>query len=108
MSAIDVRKQVIKAIKRFDFDDYGLHDVDPKSQYAEWVPDLADAIVKALGPRPTIRLKRPNDEALEVWVGRKLVASANHDEHGWSGVDAVESTAVAIARALGGEVADRG
>jgi hypothetical protein len=39
------RKAAIKAIKKFPWDDYGLDDVDPRSEYAEWVPALADAVV---------------------------------------------------------------
>ncbi len=39
---------IIGAIKAFDFDDYGLDEVDPRSEYAEWVPDLARAIAYAL------------------------------------------------------------
>lgn len=36
------------AIKEFPFWDYGLNDVDPESEYAEWVPDLAQKIAQAL------------------------------------------------------------
>lgn len=36
------------AILDFDFEGYGLHDVDPTSEYAEWVGDLAAAIAGAL------------------------------------------------------------
>lgn len=43
---------IIGAIKDFDFDDYGLDAVDPWSEYAEWVPDLARAIAASLAPVP--------------------------------------------------------
>jgi hypothetical protein len=36
------------AIRNFDFDDYGMDDVDPTSEYAEWVPDLATKIEAAV------------------------------------------------------------
>lgn len=54
----------------------------------------------------TIELDRPDDEHLQVVVNGFVVAEANHDEHGWSGMDAVEKTAVAVARALGGTVTE--
>ncbi|WUH94605.1 hypothetical protein OG900_33620 [Streptomyces sp. NBC_00433] len=47
MSAIDA---VTAAIKAFDFEDYGLHEVDPTSEYAEWVPVLAAAVHAACRP----------------------------------------------------------
>lgn len=74
----------------------------------------ATVILDHLGARllrkapPTVTLRRPDDELLEVRIGRRLIAAANHDEHGWSGMDAVERTAVAVARACGAEVQDRG
>lgn len=41
---------VTAAIKAFDFEDYGLHEVDPNSEYAEWVPALAAAVAAAARP----------------------------------------------------------
>lgn len=37
-----------QAIRDFAFDNYGMDEVDPKSEYAEWVPDLAAAVEKAI------------------------------------------------------------
>jgi hypothetical protein len=51
-----------------------------------------------------ITVRRPDDDHVEILVNGKVVATANHDEHGWSGMDAVVSTACAVARALGGQV----
>ncbi|MBQ1061317.1 hypothetical protein [Micromonospora sp. C41] len=48
---------------------------------------------------PTITIERPDDEHIEIHVNGEVIASANHDEHGWSGMDAVERTALAVARA---------
>jgi hypothetical protein len=45
---VTARDKVIEAIKQFRFWNYGMDDVDPKSPYAEWVPDLADEILAAL------------------------------------------------------------
>ena len=39
---------ITAAIKAFKFWDYGLDATDPNSEYAEWVPDLAAAIHKAV------------------------------------------------------------
>jgi hypothetical protein len=44
---------------------------------------------------------RTDDEHLTVEVDGAEVAHANHDEHGWSGMDAVEKTARGIAEAAG-------
>lgn len=47
------RDAVVNAIKRFDYDDYGMDGVsyaledDPDAQ--EWVGDLANAVIRALG-----------------------------------------------------------
>lgn len=89
------------AIKAFDWHNYGLDEVDPNDKHAAWVPALTASIVAALGKPAKVKITRPNDEQLVVRVNGREVASANHDEHGWSGMDAVESTAVAIARACG-------
>lgn len=51
-----------------------------------------------------VTVSRANDEQVEILVDGKVVASANYDEHGWSGMDAVVAAACAVARALGGEV----
>lgn len=44
----DLQAAVEQAIRDFKFWDYGLDVVDPNSEYAEWVPDLAKAIVGAI------------------------------------------------------------
>lgn len=55
-------------------------------------------------PTGQVAVRYLDDEHLEVVVDGKVVASADHDEHGWSGMDAVVATAYAVARALGGQV----
>lgn len=39
---------ITAAIKAFPFWNYGLDEADPNSEYAEWVPDLAQAIQQAI------------------------------------------------------------
>lgn len=55
--------------------------------------------------KPVVSIERPDDETIQVYVNGESIISANHDEHGWSGMDAVEKTALAVARACGAEVA---
>jgi predicted cobalt transporter CbtA len=57
-------------------------------------------------PLPTVEFRRPDDERLELLVNGREVAWANHDEHGWSGMDAFEKAAVAIVKAFGGEIGE--
>lgn len=57
--------------------------------------------VSSLPDAPTIEIRRPHDDVLQVVIDGEVVAEANHDEHGWDGMDAVEKTALAVARALG-------
>ncbi len=56
--------------------------------------------------RPTITIGRPDDDVIDIYVNGQRVASANHDDHGWTGTDAVEKTALAIARACGARIND--
>jgi hypothetical protein len=49
---------------------------------------------------PAVAIERPDDDHIEIYVGGELVASAEHDEHGRSGMAAVEKTALAVDRAL--------
>ena len=55
----------------------------------------------------TVTIVRYMDRRIAVEVDGEEVASANYDEHGWSGLDAVEKTAVAVARAAGLAVDER-
>lgn len=41
-----------------------------------------------------------NDEHLVITLGGQEVASASHDEHGWAGMEAVQTTAEAVYKAL--------
>lgn len=48
----DPTEAVASAIRDFPFDNYGLDDVDPTDENAEWVEDLAAAIVDHLLENP--------------------------------------------------------
>jgi hypothetical protein len=52
------------------------------------------------GPGQELEIREPDDDHLEVWVGGQEVSRANYDEHGRSGMAAVQATAEAIHRAL--------
>ncbi len=53
-----------------------------------------------------ISIIHTDDDHLHIEVNGEPVAYANHDEHGWSGMDAVKNTATAIGAAAGIEVTD--
>lgn len=57
-------------------------------------------------PLPVVEFRRPHDERIDLYVNGKQVASANHDEHGWAGVDAFEQMAMVLVKAFGGEIAE--
>jgi hypothetical protein len=46
-------------------------------------------------------LYRPDEERLSVHLNGQYVTSANHDEHGWEGIDKLETTVNRIAEILG-------
>lgn len=47
-----------------------------------------------------IKFIREDDEQLVIELDGQYVGGANHDEHGWSGMDAVEDAVTAIAKQL--------
>jgi hypothetical protein len=56
--------------------------------------------VASAGPGQELEIRQPDDEHVEVWIGGREVASANYDEHGWSGMAAVQTTAENVHKAL--------
>lgn len=69
-----------------------------------------EALIELHEDNPSLRLtvQRPDDEHLVVKIGDHEVAGANHDEHGWDGIQVVEETARAVHRAvLARVIADR-
>lgn len=62
---------ITAAIREFSWDNYGLDDVDPENEFAEWVPALAGAIHQAVSPgavRDPQVLARFRDEEGGVWL----------------------------------------
>lgn len=47
-----------------------------------------------------LTLDSPDDETLIISVGGVEVATVNHDEHGWAGMDAARTVAEGVHRAL--------
>lgn len=54
----------------------------------------------------TLYLKYPDDEHLEIIYQGDVLVSANHDQHGWEGMEGIAGTAKAVAAALGHPVKD--
>jgi hypothetical protein len=55
------------------------------------------------GPAPAnavLKVDGPDDETLIISVGGVEVATANHDEHGWSGMELAQRTAEGVHRAV--------
>ncbi len=85
----------------------------PWDKLEEYQRQLALAIVNDLIARGTLSkheqvtsadtalgIENPDDQTLIISVGGVEVATANHDEHGWAGMEAVQETAEAVHRAL--------
>lgn len=47
-----------------------------------------------------------DDETLEVWVDDEMIGSVNHDQHGWAGMEAVETLVKELAFALNLDLID--
>lgn len=57
-------------------------------------------------PLPVVEIRRPHDEIIDLFIDGREVASANHDDHGWSGMAAFEKLAVTLVRAFGSEITE--
>lgn len=55
-------------------------------------------------PEHIINFERANDEELVVWLDGQELASANHDDHGWAGMEALEQAMRTTATRLGWKV----
>jgi hypothetical protein len=51
-------------------------------------------------------ISRPNDDTAEYALDGAHLITANHDEHGWSGMEAIEKLVNAIAEKIGARVAE--
>lgn len=80
-------------------------DETPEPEFVDPFAALAK-FGQAFASKRKVDIRRPDDEHLEVVVNGEVVATANHDEHGWDGMGAVERTALAVARALGVDLGD--
>jgi hypothetical protein len=61
-----------------------------------------------MGKKRKVVLREHGDSrGVIVEVDGEEVASANYDEHGWSGIDAVENTVMSICRTFGIAMDDR-
>lgn len=47
-----------------------------------------------------IEIERPDDETMIILVGGVEIVTVTHDEHGWSGMGAVEAVTRGIGREL--------
>ena len=56
--------------------------------------------IASAGPGRELEIERPDDETLIVKIGGRLVAGASHDDHGWAGMDLLETTARNVHKAL--------
>lgn len=74
----------------------------PQDRTGDGVPETEQAAAAL----PVIELRRPHDERIDLYVNGKQVASADHDEHGWAGMDAFTRSATAIVKAFGGEITE--
>ncbi len=50
---------------------------------------------------------RRDDESVSIRIGTRTVASANHDEHGWAGIELVERMAREVGIALNVPVVEK-
>jgi hypothetical protein len=72
-----------KAIRKFNFGNYGMDDVDPKSEYAEWVPDLAAKIEAAVREQVAKDLEAPLAMTnAEMAALAEAVGDQHHEECG--------------------------
>lgn len=71
---------------------------------------LAVAVLGAGRPasQPAVTIRWVHDEQVDVEVASAVVASINHDEHGWSGMQAAIDLTRQLAAALGATVLDEG
>ena len=54
-----------EAIREFPFWDYGMDEVDPKSEYAEWVPELAAVVEEAVRKQVSRELRSHTSKVFE-------------------------------------------
>lgn len=60
------------------------------------------------GGATTVTIAWADDEHVQIEINGDVVAEASHDEHGWSGMEAVIKTATAVAAAAGLDIHTEG
>lgn len=55
-------------------------------------------------PKFWIETPDGDEEHMELFVGEKSVGSFNHDEHGWSGMNAAKKLFENVAKAVGAPI----
>lgn len=90
------------AVQRYVEELEGRDELQPRDRV---VDDLSTLLaypwpVATGGPGQELEIDRPDDETVIVKVGGQLVAGANHDDHGWAGMDLLETTARNVHRAM--------
>jgi hypothetical protein len=82
---------------------------DPHDEWSRTLTEVAGELsallrypwpIASAGPGQELEIRQPDDEQVQVWIGGREVASANYDEHGWSGMAAVQTTAENVHKAL--------
>ena len=72
------------------------------------VPALHARIANWREKMSRIEIQRPTDEHIDILVDGDVIASFNHDDHGWSGMEAAEQLVIRFAGKLGLEVEEVG
>lgn len=49
----------------------------------------------------TLVIHEINEECVEYWIGGNLLIEANHDDHGWSGMEGINKALTLMAEACG-------
>lgn len=84
------------ALSRYVEELEGRDELQPRDRI---VSDLETLLAYPWPGGPELEIRR-RDETVEVMIGGEVVAEANHDEHGYAGMDLLESAARDIHKAV--------
>lgn len=51
-------------------------------------------------------IKHTSDEAFSIYLNGEYLMQANHDDHGWSGMESMRDLVDKVAKGIGAEVVD--
>jgi hypothetical protein len=88
------------AVQRYADELEGRDELQPRDRITE---ELAMILGYPWSKSAELEIERPDDESVTIKVGGELVADANHDDHGWAGMD----MAITVARNVHQAVMDR-